>query len=65
MSKITMTREESTVLIELLHGAIAELRMEITDTDKSSFREMLKARKYTLERIREKLLVNEPRMKAD
>jgi len=53
--KIELTQEEAELLRELLSFALSELRMEIADTDSSSYRETLKERKNTLKGLLEKL----------
>jgi len=53
--KLELTKEERELLRELLSFALSELRMEIADTDSSSYREKLKERKETLKNLLEKL----------
>jgi hypothetical protein len=53
--ELKLTQEERELLRELLSFALSELRMEIADTDSSSYREKLKERKETLKNLLEKL----------
>ncbi|HKJ34515.1 MAG TPA: hypothetical protein VKA34_22005 [Balneolales bacterium] len=51
MIRLDINSDEKQVLIEALQNYISELRMEIVDTDSSAFREKLKSKKRTLNRI--------------
>jgi hypothetical protein len=51
MIKLDLDKNEVNVLIEALESNISELRMEIADTDSSSFREKLKEKKRILNRV--------------
>jgi len=53
--ELKLTQEERELLRELLSFTLSELRMEIADTDSSSYREKLKERKETLKNLLEKL----------
>jgi ATP-dependent Lon protease len=46
--KFELTGREADVLKETLDVALSELRMEIADTDKKDFRDMLKEKKQLL-----------------
>lgn len=46
--KLELTDKEVDVLKETLDIALSELRMEIADTDKKDFRDMLKDKKQVL-----------------
>jgi hypothetical protein len=48
---IDFTSAERTLLQEMIDGMISELRMEIADTDRLEYREMLRARKNVLQRV--------------
>lgn len=48
---LSLTGEETQVLIESLECHITELSHEIADTDSKDFREKLKRKKSTLNRI--------------
>lgn len=45
MVEIDLTDVERQLLAEVLESAHSDLRMEIADTDRKDFRDMLKARK--------------------
>ncbi len=51
MLSIEFTTAERDVLREMVSGMISELRMEIADTDRLEYREMLRARKNVLQRV--------------
>ena len=51
MKEITLTDEESTLLVQILEDYISDIRMEIADTDKSSFKEKLKTQKLSVIKI--------------
>lgn len=55
MIKLDLTKEQLTVLIEVLESAHADLRMEIRHTDRRSFREMLQERKRIVARVLDSL----------
>ena len=55
MINLDLTKEEKDVLLVVLEDYVSDLRMEIADTDKMDFREMLKNQKETLKRVLEKL----------
>ena len=48
-----LTPDEREQLTEVLQVALSELRMEIADTDRQDFREMLKERKRVLNKVLE------------
>ncbi|MFQ5889178.1 MAG: hypothetical protein ACE5JR_03895 [Gemmatimonadota bacterium] len=48
MPSIELTEREAVVLQEVLESYLSDLRMEIADTDRMSFREKLKERKMIL-----------------
>ncbi len=51
MTTLNLTAEQAEVLKETLSSCIQELRMEISDTDKYDFREMLKKKEVLLKEI--------------
>ncbi|AER67490.1 hypothetical protein Tlie_1768 [Thermovirga lienii DSM 17291] len=53
--ELKLTQEERELLRELLSFTLSELRMEIADTDSSTYREKLKERKDILKGLMEKL----------
>ncbi len=55
MIQLTFTEEEREVLFDILETDIAELRMEISDTHRREYREMLKHREALMKSIQQKL----------
>lgn len=55
MILLKLTKEEHALLVELLESDISDLRMEIADTDRLEYREMLKNRKALMEKIQQEL----------
>lgn len=55
MIQLTFTEEEREVLFDILESDIAELRMEISDTHRKEYREMLKHRESLMKSIQRKL----------
>lgn len=55
MIQLTFTEEEREVLFDILESDIAELRMEISDTHRKEYREMLKRRESLMKSIQHKL----------
>jgi hypothetical protein len=51
MIHLDLTDEEKTVLAETLKSYLADLRVEISNTDLMDFREQLKAKKDVLNKI--------------
>jgi hypothetical protein len=45
MIQLDLSDDEVRVLLEILEGVHSDLRMEIADTDRKDFRDMLKDRK--------------------
>ncbi len=56
MLQIKISQEEHELLIELLDNSISELRMEIANTDRLEYREMLKERETLMKRIHQELV---------
>jgi hypothetical protein len=48
MPSLTLEREESEMLREILESYLSDLRMEVADTDSYDFREMLKRKEVFL-----------------
>ena len=55
MIQLKITEEERELLIEILENDISDLRMEIADTDRREYREMLKNREVLMKKIQQKL----------
>jgi hypothetical protein len=55
MIQFMLTEEEREVLFDILENDIAELRMEISDTHRKEYREMLKHRESLMKSIQHKL----------
>lgn len=55
MIHLTLSEEEAQVLQEVLESCASDLSMEIADTDRMEFREVLKARKRIVHKIIEAL----------
>ena len=55
MIQLDLTDDERLVLLEVLNSDLSDLRMEIADTDRLEFREMLKERKAILAKAIEAL----------
>ncbi len=51
MTKLSLTAEQNAALKETLTSYLSDLRMEIADTDKQDFRELLKKKKELLNEI--------------
>lgn len=50
MIQLDLSAEERGLLIEILDNALSDLRMEIADTDRKDFRDMLKDRKAVIDK---------------
>jgi hypothetical protein len=55
MIQLTVTEEERELLVDILENNISDLRMEIADTDRQEYRNMLKNRETLMKNIQEKL----------
>ncbi|MBI5677552.1 MAG: hypothetical protein HZC52_03460 [Planctomycetes bacterium] len=53
MIHLELTKEEKEMLIDILENDLSDLRMEIADTDKMDFREILKKQKGVLKKVLE------------
>jgi hypothetical protein len=51
MLELKLSSAEQQLVVEVLDAAIADLGMEISDTDLQDYREMLKERKQTLLKV--------------
>ena len=57
MIPISLTEEEREILIQILEEYLSDLRIEISHTDDTSFRQPLKGRKEALIRILDALQI--------
>ncbi len=65
MISIDFTSAERKLLREMIDGMLSELRMEIADTDRLDYREMLRARKVVLQRVLDAMdVLPEPEISA-
>ena len=55
MIQLMITEEEQKLLMDILENDISELRMEIADTDRQGYRDMLKNREILMKNIQQKL----------
>lgn len=55
MMTLELTAEEDEILRQILETSLAELRIEILNTDRIEFKEMLRQRKAVMMRLQEKL----------
>lgn len=55
MIQFMITEEERELLMDILETDISELRMEIADTDRREYREMLKNREVLMKNIQQRL----------
>lgn len=55
MIRLDLNEEERGILLQILENDRSDLRMEIADTDRQDFREMLKGRKAVLVKVIESL----------
>ena len=55
MIQLMITEEERELLMDILENDISDLRMEIADTDRRGYREMLKKREILMKNIQQKL----------
>ncbi len=59
MVTLDLTEDEAKVLRIVIDSYLSDLRMEIADTDRKDFREMLKHRKQVLIKVLDELPNNE------
>ena len=64
MTRLDLDSEETAVLRQVMERYLSDLRMEITDTDRKDYREMLKAQRRALEGILDRLGPEPPRSEA-
>jgi hypothetical protein len=57
MPHLDLTPDDAEMLVEILEDYLGDLRMEIADTDRLSFREGLKRREAFLKRVLDQLRV--------
>ncbi len=55
MIQLMLTKEEQELLMDILENEKSDLRMEIADTDRLGYREMLKRREDLMKVIQQKL----------
>ena len=55
MIQLMITEEERELLMDILENEISDLRMEIANTDRRGYREMLKNREVLMKDIQQKL----------
>jgi len=55
MVQIMITEEERALLMDILENDISELRMEIANTDRQGYRDMLKNREALMKTIHQRL----------
>jgi hypothetical protein len=55
MAQLTLSDEEREALVVLLEGGLSDMSYEIADTDRSTFRDQIKARRELLRGILENL----------
>lgn len=58
MLQISLNEDELVTLRDILHCCLTELRFEIHHTDDMDFKDMLKNRKFVLEKILGELSIN-------
>jgi len=51
MIQLDLNDEEQQILVEVLENYISDLTMEISDTDRLEFREMLKSRRRAVVKV--------------
>ena len=49
--EINLSEEDAEIIIEILDNYLSDLSMEITDTDSMDFREKLKSRRTSIQRV--------------
>ncbi len=55
MIQLDLSDHERRTLLEMMQSVLSDLRMEIADTDRKDFRDMLKSRKAILRKLIEAL----------
>ena len=50
MIRLDLSRDEAEILREVLDSYLSDLRMEMADTDRKDFRDVLKRRKHVVEK---------------
>ncbi len=53
--RLDLTREEREILVDVLDTFLSDLRMEIANTDRQDFRDILKKRKAVLLKVLERM----------
>lgn len=62
---LDLNEEERATLVGVLESYVSDLRMEIADTDRMAFREMLKARKAVIMKTLDTLRAAATAVKAE
>ena len=60
MLQLDLTPEEQQIMIGVLESYVADLRMEIADTDRVDYKQMLKERKQVVNKVLTALRLPEP-----
>jgi|GEM_PF-2091656 hypothetical protein len=55
MAVLNLTQDECTVLASILDSALSDLRLEIHETDRTSYKQALREHKALLERMLDKV----------
>ncbi len=50
MIRLDLSRDDAEILREVLDSYLSDLRMEMADTDRKDFRDVLKQRKHVVEK---------------
>lgn len=56
MILLKLSEDEGALLVELLESEISDLRMEIADTDRREYRDMLKRREDMMKKLQGELV---------
>ncbi|NOY87601.1 MAG: hypothetical protein GXP52_09935 [Deltaproteobacteria bacterium] len=54
--RLDLTREEREIMVDVLDTFLSDLRMEIANTDRQDFRDMLKKRKAVLLKVLDRMV---------
>lgn len=60
MIELKITEDERDILVEILEAFVSDIRMEIADTDNSTFKDKLKARKLSVKKILQQMQTESP-----
>lgn len=53
MIQVDLSEDERQILVQVLDDCLSDLRMEIADTDRQDFRDLLKTRKAAIQKLLE------------